>query len=47
MNKIITPESIIDFWYSDRIKLKWFNSTEKLDKEIKDRSEERRVGKEC
>lgn len=34
--KPITPESIINFWYSDRIKSKWFNSTEKLDKEIKE-----------
>ena len=39
MNEIITPESIIYFWYSDRIKSKWFNSTEKLDKEIKDNYE--------
>jgi len=37
--KSITPESIIDFWYSERIKSKWFNSTEKLDKEIKDNYE--------
>jgi len=36
----ITAESIIDFWYSDRIKSKWFNSTEKLDKEIKDTYEQ-------
>lgn len=34
--EVITPKSIIEFWYSDRIKSKWFNSTEKLDKEIKD-----------
>lgn len=35
----ITPESIIKFWYSDRIKSKWFNSTEELDKEIKENYE--------
>jgi len=36
IGKAITPETIINFWYSDRIKKKWFNSTEKLDKEIKE-----------
>jgi uncharacterized protein (DUF924 family) len=35
----ITPGSIIEFWYSDRIKSKWFNSTKDLDKEIKDNYE--------
>ena len=35
----ITSKSIIDFWYSDKIKSKWFNSTEKLDKEIKENYE--------
>ncbi|MCW9030275.1 MAG: DUF924 domain-containing protein [Gammaproteobacteria bacterium] len=35
----ITAESIIDFWYSDRIKSQWFNSTKKLDQEIKDNYE--------
>lgn len=29
-------ESIIEFWYSDRIKSQWFNSTVELDQEIKD-----------
>ena len=32
----ITPESILDYWYSDKLKKHWFNSTENLDKEIKD-----------
>jgi uncharacterized protein (DUF924 family) len=31
----MTPESILEYWYSDRIKKHWFNSTEELDKEIK------------
>lgn len=35
----VTPESIIEYWYSDKIKSGWFNSTEKLDKEIKDNYE--------
>ena len=32
----ITSESIIEYWYSDRIKSQWFNSTKELDQEIKD-----------
>ena len=39
IEETITSESIINFWYSDRVKSKWFNSTEKLDKEIKDNYE--------
>ena len=35
----VSPESIIDFWYSDRIKPQWFNSTPELDDEIRDRFE--------
>lgn len=37
--KSITPDSIINFWYSDRIKSQWFNSTKELDQEIKDNYE--------
>jgi uncharacterized protein (DUF924 family) len=33
----ITPQEIIDFWYSDRIKKQWFSSTPELDKEILDK----------
>ena len=33
----ITPEEIIDFWYSDRIRTQWFSSTLELDKEILDK----------
>lgn len=40
MNTSLTAESIIDFWYSDRIKPQWFNSTKQLDQEIKDRYED-------
>lgn len=39
MNDEITAESIIEYWYSDRIKKHWFNSTDKLDQEIKDNYE--------
>jgi uncharacterized protein (DUF924 family) len=35
----LTPQSIIEFWYSDRIKSQWFNSTKELDQEIKDKFE--------
>lgn len=38
-SKSITAGSILDYWYSDRLKKYWFNSTEDLDKEIKDRYE--------
>lgn len=31
----ITPRSILEYWYSDRIKSQWFNSTKELDQEIK------------
>jgi len=34
-----TPEEIIDFWYSDRIKSQWFASTPELDKEILEKYE--------
>jgi len=30
-----TPQSIIEYWYSDRVKAKWFNSSVEFDKEIK------------
>ena len=35
----ITPQLIIEYWYSDEVKSKWFNSTDKLDKEIKEKFE--------
>lgn len=35
----VTPELIIEYWYSESVKSKWFNSTEKLDKEIKEKFE--------
>ena len=35
----ISPESILNFWYSDRIKPGWFNSTPELDAEIRERYE--------
>ncbi len=35
----ITPEEIIEFWYSDRIKSQWFASTPELDREILDNYE--------
>ena len=36
MASSVTFESIIEYWYSDRIKSQWFNSTKELDQEIKD-----------
>lgn len=36
---LATPKTIIDFWYSEEVKPAWFNSTEKLDKEIKEQFE--------
>jgi len=36
---MITPNQIIEFWYSDRIKSQWFASTPKLDREILDKYE--------
>jgi len=33
--ELITAESIIEYWYSDRVKPKWFNSSIEFDKEIK------------
>ena len=38
--EIATAESIITFWYSDNVKSKWFNSTEKFDKELKEHYED-------
>lgn len=35
MNESLTAESIIDYWYSERMKPHWFNSTKELDQEIK------------
>ncbi|MCP3852072.1 MAG: DUF924 domain-containing protein [Gammaproteobacteria bacterium] len=35
----MTPKSIIDYWYSGRIKKHWFNSTPELDAEIRARFE--------
>lgn len=35
IEKSITPESIIKFWYSDSVKSKWFNSSIEFDKELK------------
>lgn len=34
-SEAITPENIIEFWYSEKVKLKWFNSSIEFDKEIK------------
>ena len=35
----ITPESIIEFWYSDSVKSKWFNSSVEFDKQLKSKYE--------
>lgn len=39
-NILLTPESIIGFWYSDKVKSKWFNSSIEFDKEIKSNYED-------
>lgn len=31
----LTPESIIEYWYSEKIKSQWFNSNPEFDQEIK------------
>jgi len=31
----LTPKSIIEYWYSEKIKSQWFNSSLEFDKEIK------------
>ena len=35
MNTSITPESIIEYWYSDKVRSLWFNSNLDFDQEIK------------
>lgn len=40
MSEEITAESIIEYWYSERVKSQWFNSTKELDQEIKDKYED-------
>ena len=39
MGSSLTAKSIIEYWYSDRIKSQWFNSTKELDQEIKNNYE--------
>lgn len=39
-NQVITAETIIDFWYSEKNKSKWFDSNIEFDKEIKSNFEE-------
>ena len=36
---MLTSESIIEYWYSDKVKQHWFNSTAELDQEIKNQYE--------
>jgi len=35
----MTPEDIIQFWYSPQVKKRWFNSTHSFDREIKENYE--------
>jgi uncharacterized protein (DUF924 family) len=37
INQQITATDILDYWYCERIKKQWFNSTSTLDKEILDK----------
>ena len=39
INNKLSPIDIIEFWFSDRIKKQWFNSTSTLDNEILDKYE--------
>lgn len=39
MNTPVTPESIVEYWYSEKVKSRWFNSTSEFDQEIKERYE--------
>jgi len=32
----ISPEQLIDFWFSERVQKMWFNSTQDFDKELSD-----------
>ncbi len=36
----ITPNEILEFWFSDRVKKMWFSSTSEFDKEIRVKYEE-------
>lgn len=36
----VTPLSIIEFWYSEKVKSKWFNSSIEFDKELKNNYED-------
>ncbi len=33
----MTPEDVIDYWFSERIRKHWFSSTPEIDREIRDR----------
>ena len=35
MNRPLTPEIILEYWYSNKVKLLWFNSKPEFDQEIK------------
>ena len=39
MSSEISPISIIEFWYSEKVKSKWFNSSIEFDKELKNNYE--------
>ena len=40
MSTQLTPTSIIEFWYSEKVKSKWFNSSIEFDKEIRSNYED-------
>lgn len=40
MKETITPDDIIDFWYSDEMRPRWFASTPQLDADIRARFEQ-------
>lgn len=37
MKEIFRPETILDFWFSDEVRPRWFDSTPELDSKIRER----------
>ncbi len=39
MSEAITPQSILEFWFSERVRPLWFRSTPEFDEEVRERFE--------
>jgi uncharacterized protein (DUF924 family) len=37
MNKSTTPDDVLNFWFSERVKPLWFKKSDEFDREIKQR----------